>query len=119
MLRRAFHQANQDCVHPLQGAAGMAFVMFDKVRISLSNTVDKEGKGMSVILSNFNHARDNSTVLHRHWTDTTPPNRLVPQILTFSSSSRCAAKDINEGRVPAGFGYKRTRMQVSLIVECT
>jgi alkylation response protein AidB-like acyl-CoA dehydrogenase len=37
--------------------AGTAFVMFDKVRVPLSNTLGKEGKGMSVILSNFNHER--------------------------------------------------------------
>jgi alkylation response protein AidB-like acyl-CoA dehydrogenase len=38
-------------------AAGTAFVTFDKVRVPLSNTLGKEGKGMSVILSNFNHER--------------------------------------------------------------
>lgn len=37
--------------------AGTAFVMFDKVRVPVSNTLGKEGKGMSVILSNFNHER--------------------------------------------------------------
>jgi alkylation response protein AidB-like acyl-CoA dehydrogenase len=37
--------------------AGTAFVTFDKVRVPLSNTLGKEGKGMSVILSNFNHER--------------------------------------------------------------
>ena len=30
---------------------------FDKARVPLSNTLGKEGKGMSVILSNFNHER--------------------------------------------------------------
>lgn len=30
---------------------------FDKVRVPLSNTLGKEGRGMSVILSNFNHER--------------------------------------------------------------
>ncbi|KAI0281512.1 acyl-CoA dehydrogenase, partial [Russula brevipes] len=38
-------------------AAGTAFVTFDKVRVPLSNTLGEEGKGMSVILSNFNHER--------------------------------------------------------------
>ncbi len=37
--------------------AGTAFVTFDKVRVPVSNTLGKEGKGMSVILSNFNHER--------------------------------------------------------------
>lgn len=37
--------------------AGTAFVTFDKVRVPLSNTLGKEGKGISVILSNFNHER--------------------------------------------------------------
>ncbi|KAF8269135.1 acyl-CoA dehydrogenase [Lactarius quietus] len=38
-------------------AAGTAFVTFDKVRVSASNTLGKEGKGMAVILNNFNHER--------------------------------------------------------------
>ncbi|KAI0318100.1 acyl-CoA dehydrogenase [Amylostereum chailletii] len=37
--------------------AGTAFVTFDKVRVPVSNTIGKEGKGMSIILSNFNHER--------------------------------------------------------------
>ena len=37
--------------------AGTAFVTFDKVCVPLSNTLGKEGKGMLVILSNFNHER--------------------------------------------------------------
>jgi len=37
--------------------AGTAFVTFDKVRVPVSNTLGKEGQGMSVILSNFNHER--------------------------------------------------------------
>lgn len=36
-------------------AAGTAFVTFDKVRVPVSNTLGKIGKGMQVILSNFNH----------------------------------------------------------------
>ena len=35
--------------------AGTAFVTFDKVRVPVSNTLGKVGKGMQVILSNFNH----------------------------------------------------------------
>ena len=38
-------------------AAGTAFVTFDKVRVPVSNTLGKEGKGMAVILHNFNHER--------------------------------------------------------------
>jgi alkylation response protein AidB-like acyl-CoA dehydrogenase len=38
-------------------AAGTAFVTFDKVRVPASNTLGKEGKGMGVILNNFNHER--------------------------------------------------------------
>lgn len=37
--------------------AGTAFVTFDNVRVPLSYTLGKEGQGMSVILSNFNHER--------------------------------------------------------------
>ncbi|KAF5364376.1 hypothetical protein D9756_000893 [Leucocoprinus leucothites] len=38
-------------------AAGTAFVTFDKVRVPVANTLGPVGKGMSVILSNFNHER--------------------------------------------------------------
>lgn len=38
-------------------AAGTAYVTFDKVRVPIGNTLGKEGAGMSVILSNFNHER--------------------------------------------------------------
>ncbi|GJJ07636.1 hypothetical protein Clacol_001840 [Clathrus columnatus] len=37
--------------------AGTAFVTFDNVRVPLSHTLGGEGKGMNVILSNFNHER--------------------------------------------------------------
>lgn len=37
--------------------AGTAYVTFDKVRVPVSNTLGPIGKGMSVILSNFNHER--------------------------------------------------------------
>ncbi|KAI0786499.1 acyl-CoA dehydrogenase [Abortiporus biennis] len=37
--------------------AGTAYVTFDKVRVPISNTLGKVGKGMQVILSNFNHER--------------------------------------------------------------
>lgn len=37
--------------------AGTAYVTFDNVRVPLSYTLGEEGKGMSVILSNFNHER--------------------------------------------------------------
>ncbi|KAF5321250.1 hypothetical protein D9619_001152 [Psilocybe cf. subviscida] len=37
--------------------AGTAYVTFDKVRVPVANTLGKEGNGMSVILSNFNHER--------------------------------------------------------------
>jgi alkylation response protein AidB-like acyl-CoA dehydrogenase len=33
--------------------AGTAYVTFDKVRVPVANTLGEEGKGMSVILSNF------------------------------------------------------------------
>jgi alkylation response protein AidB-like acyl-CoA dehydrogenase/predicted heme/steroid binding protein len=38
-------------------AAGTAYVTFDNVRVPVGNTLGKEGAGMSVILSNFNHER--------------------------------------------------------------
>jgi len=37
--------------------AGTAYVIFDKVRVPVANTLGKEGKGMNVILTNFNHER--------------------------------------------------------------
>ncbi|KAH0586970.1 Acyl-CoA dehydrogenase [Termitomyces sp. J132] len=37
--------------------AGTAYVTFDKVRVPVSHTLGQVGKGMQVILSNFNHER--------------------------------------------------------------
>ena len=37
--------------------AGTAYVTFDKVRVPVSHTLGEVGKGMHVILSNFNHER--------------------------------------------------------------
>lgn len=37
--------------------AGTAFVTFDKARVPVANTLGEVGKGLSVILSNFNHER--------------------------------------------------------------
>ncbi|KAJ8592660.1 acyl-CoA dehydrogenase NM domain-like protein [Rhizopogon salebrosus TDB-379] len=37
--------------------AGTAFVTFDKARVPLANTLGQPGKGLPVILSNFNHER--------------------------------------------------------------
>lgn len=37
--------------------AGTAYVTFDKVRVPVSHTLGRVGKGMQVILSNFNHER--------------------------------------------------------------
>ncbi|KAA1465947.1 acyl-CoA dehydrogenase [Dentipellis sp. KUC8613] len=37
--------------------AGTAFVTFDRARVPVANTLGKEGQGMHVILSNFNHER--------------------------------------------------------------
>ena len=38
-------------------SAGTAFVTFDNARVPVENTLGKEGKGLSVMLSNFNHER--------------------------------------------------------------
>ena len=38
-------------------AAGTAYIIFDKVRVPLAYTLGKVGKGMAVILTNFNHER--------------------------------------------------------------
>ncbi|KAF7982326.1 hypothetical protein HWV62_29026 [Athelia sp. TMB] len=38
-------------------AAGTAYVTFDNVRVPIGNTLGKEGAGLQVILSNFNHER--------------------------------------------------------------
>ena len=37
--------------------AGTAFVTFDNVRVPVGNTLGKEGDGLKVMLSNFNHER--------------------------------------------------------------
>lgn len=37
--------------------AGTAFVTFDKARVPVANTLGQPGKGLPVILSNFNHER--------------------------------------------------------------
>ncbi|KAL1706068.1 acyl-CoA dehydrogenase/oxidase [Schizophyllum commune] len=37
--------------------AGTAYVTFDKVRVPIGNTLGPVGKGMNVILTNFNHER--------------------------------------------------------------
>ncbi len=37
--------------------AGTAYVVFNKVRVPVANTLGKVGAGMSVILTNFNHER--------------------------------------------------------------
>jgi len=37
--------------------AGTAYITFDNVKVPVSNTLGKEGKGLQVILSNFNHER--------------------------------------------------------------
>ncbi|KAG2345041.1 acyl-CoA dehydrogenase NM domain-like protein [Suillus weaverae] len=37
--------------------AGTAFVTFDKARVPIANTLGQVGKGMSIVLSNFNHER--------------------------------------------------------------
>ncbi|KAJ3756525.1 acyl-CoA dehydrogenase/oxidase [Lentinula raphanica] len=37
--------------------AGTAYVVFDKVRVPVGNTLGEVGNGLSVILSNFNHER--------------------------------------------------------------
>jgi len=38
-------------------SAGTAFVTFDNVKVPVENTIGEEGKGIFVILSNFNHER--------------------------------------------------------------
>ena len=37
--------------------AGTAYITFDKARVPVANTLGAVGKGMHVILSNFNHER--------------------------------------------------------------
>jgi alkylation response protein AidB-like acyl-CoA dehydrogenase len=37
--------------------AGTAYIIFNKVRVPIGNTLGEEGNGMAVILSNFNHER--------------------------------------------------------------
>lgn len=37
--------------------AGTTFVTFDSVKVPVQNLLDEEGKGLKVILSNFNHER--------------------------------------------------------------
>lgn len=37
--------------------AGTAYVTFEKARVPVANTLGEVGKGLQVILSNFNHER--------------------------------------------------------------
>lgn len=37
--------------------AGTAYITFNKVRVPIGYTLGQEGRGLSVILSNFNHER--------------------------------------------------------------
>lgn len=37
--------------------AGTAFITFENVKVPVENTIGEEGKGIFVILSNFNHER--------------------------------------------------------------
>jgi alkylation response protein AidB-like acyl-CoA dehydrogenase len=37
--------------------AGTAFVTFDNVKVPVENTLGKEGQGIFIMLSNFNHER--------------------------------------------------------------
>jgi alkylation response protein AidB-like acyl-CoA dehydrogenase len=37
--------------------AGTAFISFENVKVPIENTLGEEGKGIFVILSNFNHER--------------------------------------------------------------
>ncbi|PFH50572.1 hypothetical protein AMATHDRAFT_3854 [Amanita thiersii Skay4041] len=61
-------------------AAGTAYVIFDKVRVPVANTLGKVGGGMSVILSNFNHERWMVTA-----TSISAQRQIVEECLKWSS----------------------------------
>ncbi|KAF7799104.1 hypothetical protein EIP86_010334 [Pleurotus ostreatoroseus] len=70
--------------------AGTAYVTFDKVRVPVSNTLGQVGKGMSVILSNFNHER---------WmiicTSLSAQRRIVEECLKWSTQRIVFGKPLN------------------------
>ncbi|EIN10183.1 acyl-CoA dehydrogenase [Punctularia strigosozonata HHB-11173 SS5] len=75
-------------------AAGTAFVTFDNVRVPDANTVGKEGKGMSVILSNFNHERWMITVM-----SASTQRRIVEECLKWSNQRIAFGKPLNSQAV--------------------
>jgi len=48
-------------------AAGTAYVTFDNVKVPVENLIGKEGDGLKIILSNFNHERWNMVVITARW----------------------------------------------------
>ena len=70
--------------------AGTAYVTFDKVRVPVSYTLGKVGKGMQVILSNFNHER---------WmivcTSLSAQRRIVEECLKWSNQRVVFGKPLN------------------------
>lgn len=45
-------------------AAGTAYITFDDVKVPVENLLGQEGKGIYVILSNFNHERCKFFILY-------------------------------------------------------
>ena len=73
-------------------AAGTAFVTFDKVRVPVSNTLGKEGKGMSVILNNFNHERWAILVM-----SLSTQRLIVEECLKYVALSHCRPSFVTNG----------------------
>jgi len=48
-------------------AAGTAYVTFDNVKVPVENLLGKEGQGLQITLSNFNHERWNMCVISARW----------------------------------------------------
>ena len=42
---------------PYGASSGTAYVTFDNVKVPVANVLGKEGNGLQVVLSNFNHER--------------------------------------------------------------
>ena len=73
-------------------SAGTAFVTFDKVRVPVSNTLGKEGKGMSVILNNFNHERWAILVM-----SLSTQRLIVEECLKYVALSYCKSSFLADG----------------------
>lgn len=57
LVPRSYELSTKPIKTSYSSTAGTAYVTLEKVRVPIANTLGQEGKGMSVMLSNFNHER--------------------------------------------------------------